>query len=462
MLYRTLTASAVLLAMAGCATRDAPVKEAWQIEPVFNVRHAFEASQAYYTLGRYHAGSKAWAKAIDAYRKAIAADAQNIEAYNALGVTLAQAGNFADAETTLRQAVALAPSLAHVRSNLGYVLLLAGKPDDALPELQAAVRQDTGDATAAANLRNVQGRIAVGKITDLAPIPASAAVAAPVVLPGQVAAVALTPLPAAATADATAAPAPRPAAVSTAAAAAASAPPQALAVLVTTAAALRVFDQPNVASLQGATVAAAIPAPIGPESAARSALTTVNGAVAPEQTSLRVFEQAATALAAPARPPTATPAVPERVMVVAATAVDPTPAARTSPAPRLQTIPAAALSMPRLEISNGNGITGMAASLGRWLAAQGVLNARLTNQLPYAQEQTVVQYRNGHEQAAQTLAHMMPATARLELARELRGDLRVVLGRDWQPVAACLEQDACPTALPSVAVAAAASAPIVR
>jgi tetratricopeptide (TPR) repeat protein len=123
------------------------IARAWDIEPVLSVKHTIHSSQAYYTMGRYYDGSQAWDKSIDAYRKAIAADAQNIEAYNALGVALAQSGRYADAETTLRQAIAIDPARTHMRSNLGYVLLLAGKPSEAVAELNAVVKQNGGDAT---------------------------------------------------------------------------------------------------------------------------------------------------------------------------------------------------------------------------------------------------------------------------------------------------------------------------
>ena len=145
-------ATALLLAATGCATPDTDGPQAWKIQPVLNVKHAVQSSQGYYTLGRYHDGSRAWGLAADAYRKAITIDAQNIEAYNALGVALAQSGRHAEAETVLRQAVALAPALTHVRSNLGYVLTLAGKLDEAVLELKAAVLQDRGNPTAMANL----------------------------------------------------------------------------------------------------------------------------------------------------------------------------------------------------------------------------------------------------------------------------------------------------------------------
>ena len=96
------------------------------------------------------------------------------------------------------------------------------------------------------------------------------------------------------------------------------------------------------------------------------------------------------------------------------------------------------LAEARVEISNGNGVPGMAARVGRWLVTrQGVRGVRLSNQKPYAQRETVVQYRVGHVEAAWRLARLLPGTVRAEPApASQRGDLRVVLGRDWTRVAA--------------------------
>ena len=99
----------------------------------------------------------------------------------------------------------------------------------------------------------------------------------------------------------------------------------------------------------------------------------------------------------------------------------------------------------RLEVSNGNGVTGMAARVGRWLATQGVDTNRLTNQRPFVQQTTVIQYRSGHELAAQRVARSLPAAAHASTApiSGLRSDVRLVLGHDWDQVAACLERSTC-------------------
>ncbi|QPF73549.1 tetratricopeptide repeat protein [Roseateles sp. DAIF2] len=93
----------------------------------------------------------------------------------------------------------------------------------------------------------------------------------------------------------------------------------------------------------------------------------------------------------------------------------------------------------RLEVSNGNGAAGMAARVGQRLAAAGLPAARLSNQLPYTETRTLVQYREGQEAAAQRVARALPegvpASARLQPG--LRGDVRLLLGQDWPQDAAC-------------------------
>jgi Tfp pilus assembly protein PilF len=117
------------------------------------------------------------------------------------------------------------------------------------------------------------------------------------------------------------------------------------------------------------------------------------------------------------------------------------------------------LQSARLEVSNGNGMNGMAAHVGLWLAARGVPTQRLTNQQPYAQRQTVIQYRSGHEDAARHLATLLPASAQTasQASPDLRSDVRVVLGRDWSQIADCLARTSCqPTATAAAGTAATA------
>jgi hypothetical protein len=150
---------------------------------------------------------------------------------------------------------------------------------------------------------------------------------------------------------------------------------------------------------------------------------------------------------------------------VARVAVLDLPAAPTAPAapsaPAVAAVPHSAPHASRLEISNGNGVTGMAARVGRWLAAQGAPAERLTNRQPFTQRSTVVQYRTGQEDAAQHVARLLPADAKAEPRPTpgLRSDVRVVLGRDWVQVAACLERNTCRPTSASGSVAMAETKP---
>ena len=356
-------AGGALLLVAGCASIDSRVVKAWAVEPVLSVMHSGQSSQAYYAMGRYLDGSQAWDKSIDAYRKSIAADAHNIEAYNALGVALAQSGRLADAETTLRQAVALAPTLAHVRSNLGCVLLLAGRPGEAVTELKAAVRQDGTNAMAVANLRDALAQLNV---------------------------------------------------------------------------------------TQHATVGAARSAPATNAEASDEAPTMIS--VPTPITSAEIPMPLATAVSVPTALQTAATPAPELTAAsVAGTSISKAKTAN----PRVPEMPAIRERAMRLEVSNGNGVTGMAARVGRWLATQGVQTDRLTNQHPFGQRQTVIQYRIGHAEAALRVARSLPANAKAEAAptQGLRSDVRVVIGRDWVQTAACLGRDTCQPVGTAVAVA---------
>jgi tetratricopeptide (TPR) repeat protein len=130
----------------------------------------------------------------------------------------------------------------------------------------------------------------------------------------------------------------------------------------------------------------------------------------------------------------------------------PIPALDTAPIPatrlpttELATIAAAAslgqaLSPPggcappkRLEVSNGMGATGMAARVEGWLSQRGLPRARLTNQPAYDVVRTRVDYAAGQAAAARCVALALPAgvTTALSERAGLRGDVRLVVGRDW-------------------------------
>ena len=86
----------------------------------------------------------------------------------------------------------------------------------------------------------------------------------------------------------------------------------------------------------------------------------------------------------------------------------------------------------RLEVSNGNGVAGLARKVSELLVEPGMLSPRLTNQEPYAQRMTEIQYRDGYAAAAASLGERLPPGAPARKSERLRfdTDVRVVLGAD--------------------------------
>lgn len=90
----------------------------------------------------------------------------------------------------------------------------------------------------------------------------------------------------------------------------------------------------------------------------------------------------------------------------------------------------------RFEIANGNGVAGLARRVGLYLRGIGMAAPRLTNQRPFDQRRTEIQYIAGMEQAAQTLRGTLGTPADLLVTRQIErnAQLRVVLGRDFQEI----------------------------
>ncbi|MBA5685734.1 LytR C-terminal domain-containing protein [Rugamonas apoptosis] len=84
----------------------------------------------------------------------------------------------------------------------------------------------------------------------------------------------------------------------------------------------------------------------------------------------------------------------------------------------------------RLEISNGNGVTGMAAALARTMRGDDVKVVRLTNVRPYAVPVSRIEYQVDQQAAAQALAARLGMTASAPLEGPQRAEVRIVLGRD--------------------------------
>ncbi|MDE2389336.1 MAG: tetratricopeptide repeat protein [Betaproteobacteria bacterium] len=92
----------------------------------------------------------------------------------------------------------------------------------------------------------------------------------------------------------------------------------------------------------------------------------------------------------------------------------------------------------RLEVSNGNGITGMAKQISAFLQQHGITKVRLTNHRAYNQNQTEIYYRPGNYQQAFQVNQMLPMQAKLIESNELRRDIqiKILLGQDFPRKAA--------------------------
>lgn len=82
------------------------------------------------------------------------------------------------------------------------------------------------------------------------------------------------------------------------------------------------------------------------------------------------------------------------------------------------------------EISNGNGVTGMARSLAGE-AGQGARAVRLTNQKGFAVRHTRVEYKVAFKTEAERVAGRFGATRVVQVGNKARADVRLVLGRDF-------------------------------
>lgn len=116
-------------------------------------------------------------------------------------------------------------------------------------------------------------------------------------------------------------------------------------------------------------------------------------------------------------------------------AAAPAPAARPeAPPPLLATKPDDDVIEPpaRVDIRNGNGVTGMARSLSSAITDEHTRVVRLSNQKGFKVERTRVEYQPGFAEAAERLAQRFggEAVQADQAAPNSKVDLRLVLGRD--------------------------------
>ena len=385
-------AAMAALMLAGCAnTAPGPMAE---IKPVLRVSNE-AGPAAWYQLGRYYQGQGRHDRAELAFRRALLLDDSNADAYNALGATLAARGRLAEAVEAFQSGLRVAPKAAYIHANLGRAYLLQGQRDEALAELQAALTLDPANRGARDSLAQAEG--SGGMASKGAPLPAS--------LPATAAA------PAAGTAQ------PRSAEVTGGEGIAVVSP-------------VPVSD--SRAEVQVVQIGSSVPdrgrAPV--EVVSPLAVMPSIVPTEPSRVDIGRIMPMEVAKVAELPPASALPSQPS----TAPSSPSGSPVAVTSP-------PAsAAVSVPRsggstgfrLEVANGNGVTGLARRVGRSLVEVGYPASRLTNQKPFQQAVTQIQYRDGYEQQARALGRRFAQPPEVVARNGLnpRADVRIVLGHD--------------------------------
>jgi len=108
-------------------------------------------------------------------------------------------------------------------------------------------------------------------------------------------------------------------------------------------------------------------------------------------------------------------------------------AAAVAPQPAVQAVAQEnKVRMARLEVSNGNGVTGMARRFRSLLGQMGIPVNRLSNDKPYKQIATTIQYSPGFEKQAASLQKALQGKAQLASRQLASSDIRLVLGKDAQ------------------------------
>ncbi|NMG74346.1 tetratricopeptide repeat protein [Aromatoleum diolicum] len=444
----TLKPVLAALVLGACSTSPTMPVNAWKVAPVQTVRHGGSNATGYFALGRYKEGQGANEQAIAAYRKALEADPGYAAAWSALGSLQVQMGQFDDGLKALERAVSITPSASHLHNNLGYALQLAGRDEAAVASLRRAVELDGNNRRAWSNLATTYQRLGMQDKAEFADARASGAWPPAPAPTGHATRPATTaPATAAATATATAvtvSPVSTVSPISTETPAT-TAPMPLLAVPNTVA---RPFDQPASKVERPAPVSPATVPALSVSTTPRTVLVKVANNVfelhnGPAKPAAAVLEAAAIIAAV------APPSVPAPAPSVSAPTLSPTQRAATeaagSPAPVSAPV-AAVLRSARYEIANGHGGEGLARRLAALLGKQGVARPRLTNQQPYNQPASYVEYRDGYRDAAEAFAARLPFRPTIQAAASnMVVDVRLMLGRDLTTSDACAALGLCST-----------------
>lgn len=424
--YMILSAASIVSLLSSCASYQKTAdSETWSVKPVFDVRHSTETPESYYQLGRYYQGQNRYEQAMTAYQKALAIDSGFVEARNGMGVIYSLLGRQQEALEQLRLAAKQALNAAHIHNNLGYALYLSGAYAEAASALERAVALEPANQSARINLAlaldkagdSEKARQVMAQVSTLQPAENVSSVSSQSEKVQQ----ARTEEPASV--------------------------PQVSTAAIATEAPRQALTQPND---QGVITRAAPKAVPVVESRIRAVQLAPNVYELREQVKVPVRRAVVVAqlpkqaLTVPKERDALTMAAqqPEPVAKNHVQLLPPSKGAVQQARAVVPTSSAAAVKPFRIEVSNGNGVTGMARKVAGYLDGEGYSGARLTNQKPFRVLSSQVQYRVGYREQAQSLVSTLPGYTNLIQANNLRGDIsiRVVLGKDLAGNVAYFEQ----------------------
>lgn len=94
---------------------------------------------SHYLLGNYYQERGEHSKAVEEFQKVILIDPRNVRAHNGLGISYDSLKDYPRAVASYKKALELDPGLDYVLNNLGYSYLLQDKAEEAFPLLRKAI-----------------------------------------------------------------------------------------------------------------------------------------------------------------------------------------------------------------------------------------------------------------------------------------------------------------------------------
>jgi len=100
----------------------------------------------------------------------------------------------------------------------------------------------------------------------------------------------------------------------------------------------------------------------------------------------------------------------------------------------------------RYEVANGMGRSGLAGRVAGIMRDEGIASPQLSNQPPFNEPITMVEYREGFREAAEQLVASMPFSPALRSgpSNDIQSDVRLLLGHDLVTASKCATLDLCP------------------